>query len=101
MRWLNYNGYKYKEGLILNHSFSFLEIFKISFDGKDYYFVSKQHQLVQFHKTSNSVQITELEPILFSFIELSKLTNKKVYEKKLIKDEIHIVADTLDLKFKE
>lgn len=97
-KWMTFNNFKYKSGLIISDDYFLYEIFKIVLLLGEVYFVAKNLKFVEKDSYSLSIKINETSPVKYSVIEFKTLKNKKCYDKKRIEDELYVITDTLHLQ---
>lgn len=97
-KWLTFNDYQYRKGLLILHENFLFEIFNILCLNSRYVFLTKQWIFVEHNEFLNSFQIKENDFVDYNLIRFESLANKKSYEVKVIDKMKFVIADTLDLR---
>lgn len=95
---LEYNMFKYREGLFISENNFIFEIQKIIVCDSEYYFVCAQFEFVAIDSFLNSIKIEKRQPSIYAVIKFNSLSNKNVFEKQILNEEYYIVLKTMDLK---
>lgn len=91
-----YNSHKYSNGLMVIENRLISEIKLILSVEQSYFFICEFYELIKFNYLCNSIEIRKCNhENRFQVYDFSKLNNKRCYEKRVLGDEIHIIADTL------
>lgn len=98
MKWLQYNSYRFRPGLLILHNTDLYEIERLLTVNDEYYVLCFQYKKVAFDNFLNSIRITKIEPKQLVLIKFDSLESKILYEKKPLNCEIYVIADTLELK---
>lgn len=97
-KWLNFNYYQYKKGLLILYEHFLYEIFDILCLNSRYFFMTKQWVFVEFNEFLNSFQIKPNEFADYVLIDFEALTNKKSYEVKVVDQMNFVIAENLHLR---
>lgn len=98
IKWLKFNNFKYKKGLIVSDGFFLYEICKIALITENVYFIVKSIEFMEKDLYSLSIKIRDILPPKYNVIDFQKLKNKQCYDKKRIGEEMFVVTDTVDLE---
>ena len=97
-KWFLFNGYRYKQGILISYNNFLNEIRDILLVHDEIYFVCVQHEIVEFNTFLNSFQIRQRETDPLTLVQFYALKNKKPYSKKNLDNHIFVLAETLDLR---
>lgn len=97
-KWLIYNHFQYRKGLLILHGNFLYEIFDILCLNTRNFFMAKQWNFVEFNEFLNSFQIKENDFANFELIDFDVLINKRSFQIKVIGCNKYVVAETLDLR---
>lgn len=98
MKWYSFNGYRYKKGILVSQNNFLNEIRNIIIARGEIYFICVKHEITTMNVFLNSFQIHDPDPGVFTLLKFADLSNRKPYAKKIIGNEIFVLAETLDLK---
>lgn len=96
-KWLTFNNYEYRKGLMIVYANNLHEIIDIFCDGSHYYFMTKQWTFAEYNVFLNSFEIRENELVDVDLIGFNILENKKPYQVKSIENKNFVVPENLDL----
>lgn len=82
-KWFLFNGYRYKQGILISYNNFLNEIRDILLVHDEIYFVCVQHEIVEFNTFLNSFQIRQRETDPLTLVQFYALKNKKPYSKKI------------------
>lgn len=97
VKWLQYNNYRYRPGLLILHDKFLFEIDRILIVNDEYHILCFQYEKVNFDSFLNSFKIKKTEPQRNLSVKFGSLQKKELYEKKKLNDDFYVLADTLDL----
>lgn len=98
-KWLKWNGYDYRKGLIIIFNHTLYEIANILANIENhFYFLCFQLTFLSADKFSNSLKINTTQPLKHVLIEFDTIEKHKPYEKKNIRGDFYIICDTLHLQ---
>lgn len=98
MKWYSFNGYRYNRGVLVSQNNILNEIHNIIMVNDKIHFICSKYEIITMDVFLNSFQIRKLEPGALTVVKFSDLNNKKPYARKIIENDIFVLAETLDLK---
>lgn len=99
IKWLQYNSFRFRPGLLILHRKLLYEIEKLMIVNDEYYVLCFQYESVNFDTFLNGLKVNKLEPKKFAFNKFDSLEKKILYEKKKLNGDLYVTADTLDLEY--
>lgn len=98
INWLEFNSYKYGEGLKVLHNSSVYGIRKIFYVESKVYFFLIKFNYMGFDSFSNSLKLILSEPPEYIILPFQKLLSERPYESHVIENKCFLKATNLDVK---
>lgn len=98
IEWLRYNGFEYRENILIIHEGTFYSIRKIFVMEDKYYFLSLPYEILYFDDFLNSYCVDEMHNSTFSLLEYAVLKYKKSFEIKWFGEQKFIIEECLDIR---
>lgn len=95
LKFLKYNCFQYRKGLVLIEQGNAYEILEILVCDYTYSFICKELQLLEFDSFFNSIKVGSRNTQSFTLIKFEDLKNKQTYQKTHVNRNSYIIADTL------
>lgn len=99
LKFLKVNGITYRKGIMLINENSLFEIVFVLNKNDEYFLIGHRYKVIRFVEYLNSFEIEKLPfgPENIQIIEVLRITNHEVLEKKIALRSIYIIADTLEI----
>lgn len=96
--WLRFNGFEYRESILIIQNGTFHAIHKIFTVEEKYYFLCRPFEIIYFDGFLNSYNVKEKCTSLPILIELAALKNKKSYEAKWLGEKMYVIEEDLEIR---
>lgn len=96
---LTYNGYEYRDGLLIVVDNQLFEIIQVLFNGYDYFLLLELYTIGSYSQYSHSFIVAKQESANLCVKKIDDSTNVKPHKKTLCSNRIHVIASSMDVNF--